>query len=124
MEANKAYVLTVDAINRPGLFTGCFIELRTIDGVVLSTFSQSEAPASGGEFVTAGTSYFASEGDPNLGKTLPIRLGGPPQAVFDKVRFAAVPEPAGAAWWAGAAALFWILAKRPRRAGEWLPGRL
>lgn len=110
-EAGVTYLLSLDVVNRPSFFTQDYSVELWAGSELLAWDDGSLAPAVGqSERLLLTVSL--SPGDPAIGQSFRIRLGGATQTNFDDVRL--VPEPERTRG-CGAAVLFSVLARKRMR---------
>jgi hypothetical protein len=78
------YKLLVDVVHRPDFFNGYTVELYAGDTIIASDTDSLDPPE--GESLVLVLGYTAADNDPLIGQPIKIRLGGPSQANFDRVR--------------------------------------
>lgn len=97
VEEGLTYTLEVDVINRPTYGSMNYIVELVFGDTVVAFDHASLVPPVGGA-LTSTLTYTALAGDPLIGESITIRLGGPgTQCNFDNVRLNGVPTPASLA---------------------------
>lgn len=97
VEEGLTYTLEVDVINRPIYGSMNYIVELVFGDTVVAFDHASLVPPVGGS-LTSTLTYTPIAGDPLIGESITIRLGGPgTQCNFDNVRLNGVPTPASLA---------------------------
>ncbi len=93
VEEGMTYTLEVDVVNRPIYGSMKYIIQLVFGDTVVAQDVESLAPPVGGS-LTSTLTYTALAGDPLIGQSITIRLGGSgTQCNFDNVRLNGVPNP-------------------------------
>lgn len=97
VEEGLTYTLEVEVVNRPTFGSMNYIVELVFGDTVVAFDHASLVPPVGGS-LTSTLTYTALAGDPLIGESITIRLGGPgSQCNFDNVRLNGVPTPASLA---------------------------
>lgn len=93
VEEGLTYTLEVEVVNRPTFGSMNYIVELVFGDTVVAFDHASLVPPVGGS-LTSTLTYTALAGDPLIGESITIRLGGPgSQCNFDNVRLNGVPSP-------------------------------
>lgn len=87
------YTLSVDVVRRPAPWGNDAYAIDLLAGDAVIAFDHATLKPDPGQFLTSIIEYTPMAGDPNLGKPISVRLGGPSQVNFDRACLT-IPGPA------------------------------